>query len=592
MAERDNIMRGVTARNVQAEKNAGFTPTKNALLQAREMVFDGLSEIQFDDLTEVLASRRRVTKTLDGNRNNTFFSSYFTLDQRMDDIGYDLESFRERPLRKDSIRKALQAITRMETAFYPYAEVVAKLFPNIEMHHAVDRAEIESTAKTCIERAVWDLWTPTGQLSPEETFASLERLVKGYLFHLPQIVRRTNHGEGNRTIVGIDKLNEFKGQEKDTPWEERFVATEQENGRQSEYETAESIWYSLATQLRLPQAFFLIEQLPPRLQLAMLDRFGYINPHLTVKERLRLYGMANHHAFVNNFSGAIREILKNMPDDFTGNEQPRRSISAIIGNNELTNVYRMNQRVLHYDSPRLKLRAMRDDPEFIAKLSPKERQVFFLATETDDSYKFRHSNEEIAQVMGHEVGTIEGYITKCLNVASSEKPRFPSRVNKGGSIILENSAQHKLILTRSSLTPEQLAALSPQQRQLLDYLTTPDSEGIYPRESDAAREINVGTPGMTASILRLIEKPHYILDLKQRLEMALAEPNKFTPDQLRIMHYIIERIRSGSPLRSRTNDNIGWKAVAVELGLPAHIATTLDKKLQKIYPRTEESLDK
>lgn len=182
-----------------------------------------------------------------------------------------------------------------------------------------------------------------------------------------------------------------------------------------------------------------------------------------------------------------------------------------------------------------------------------------------------------------EAGKVESYLTRCLEVASLDKPRYPTRFSKGGSMVWEGSAQYKLIQIRQQLRPEQLAALSKQQRQLLDYLTTPDQEGFYPREKDAFRESGGGGIGMALGILRLVEDPSYILELKQRIEMGLAEPANFTTDQLSMMVSVLEQINAGVPLRSQKASTMGWEAFCTELKVPPHRGRELDKKLRRMY---------
>lgn len=483
------------------------------------------------------------------------------------------------------VKKSLITITRLETAFYPLAEAQARLFPFFELEKATDRNEIACTAKSCVERAVWDLWEMDQNLSQEEIYQSLERFMKGYLYNLRWIVNRKYHGEGKHTVIGFEDLKNERHVDQDIDWEDIFAIPEQVGQNMSELEAAESVWYSIANRLKLPQAFYLIEQLSPRLQIAVLDRFGYINNGLPVKEKLEKYGMGYHEGLSNNFSDAIKQIYKSLPREFTGNEKPSKSIAEIIGNNELSQVYRLNNRVLHHDSPRLVLRRLRDNPQFVAKLSPKERQVFFLATEVDDDNKFRYSNNEISRDLGQAEGTVEGYLTECLKIANLDKPRFPSRVSKGGAIILEGSAQYDLILKRSSLSPEQLSSLSVIQRRLLDFLTTPDAEGIYPREADAAREIGIKGNGLAKVILNLVEHPDYILDLKQKIEISLAtNKEQFSDEQLKIMGYLLEQINTGRPLKPPTTGSLAWKTITKELNLPPQRGYAIEKKLNSMFP--------
>lgn len=77
MIERKPAIRTSTRSivNEVGDKRPGHPVIESALKESREMVFSTLREANLEELDLVLHARRRVTQTLDGSRNNTFFQN-------------------------------------------------------------------------------------------------------------------------------------------------------------------------------------------------------------------------------------------------------------------------------------------------------------------------------------------------------------------------------------------------------------------------------------------------------------------------------------------------------------------------------------
>lgn len=553
--------------------------SRSALKEAEASAIPILEQCDPVLLGNVLHSLRRVAAIYSGSVQNTFYDTPYGVLDRIPDICYDLQSFAGIETDAETVRKYLGHICCLETAFYPLATAKTRLLPYDLKSSIGDFSEIESVAQSIIERSVWNLWQPPEGANIEELFVNLTRQIMGYLRKLPYVARRSIIGERGFQFSSLETMEEDFG------WEPEFGL--QANGEtETDYQNALTAWHEAVKKLNFPQIIYFIEQLEPRLQLALLDKLHYLYPYLSQKERLKIYGM-NASTLRQYIIEACQSFIDLMvPLEFlTGEEIPTQTLSLLMArliDPEQPVIIQMNQRVLHCDSPRFTLLAKREDPAFLAKLNLQERKVLLLATTIADG-EFVHTNTAIGEQIGLAPGTIEWILSQIGQIASSDESRFPSRHTRGGAAVLETSAQYKMVCLKPDLTPGQLAALSPLERKVFDYLTTPDENGIFPRQAEAQKALGYKDGGLPPKIVAALEDPFWVFDLKRKIQAVLSGDRAgFNQSMIVMMEYILEQISQGNPLRSKTNNSLAWLQIARALKLPDHFSEVLRNKLEKI----------
>ena len=174
---------------------------------------------------------------------------------------------------------------------------------------------------------------------------------------------------------------------------------------------------------------------------------------------------------------------------------------------------------------------------------------------------FVYSSTKIAQMLNLPPSTVVHTITRITQLLQSGEPRL---LNDHGSKIRESSIQHFLITHRSNMTPEQLAALTPKQRDLLDYLTTPNEKGQYPIPDDLPQQ-----KGVSKGILQELAKKSRskgLAYLKNNLNEALNNPDLFSKLQLKVVHSLLQIISEGRSIGG-SRGSIQTRGISKELGL-------------------------
>lgn len=541
--------------NIHAGRD-NSNPYRDLVETSTQAALEILERTNIRRLDAVLSSRRRVNTIMDGvgvvsqPRLNGHDLLY-----RIPDVYFDLKSFTGMELDSTQIEYYYRTITELAAAFSDLALFKVRLLPTDIKRKIANNGGLEMAAGDCVKKTIWDRWTPRTE-GPLEATSSLREAVKYFLNHLTFMAR--NHrgdSQSNHSIFLLDKE------------------------RAHDYPLTRALeeWYMNVSNLRVWQVFYLIEGLEPRLRRALFDRFGYLYPEMLLKERLAKYKMSRK-VLRGDFIRATREVLGIISTThLTGREFPSRNIASIVKETEESPIYTMNQRVLHYDSPRLFLLRRRGDTTLVKKLNPTERQVLDLATQLEEG-NFVNSNEAIAEKTGFSPGTIEGLIAIIAETAASKRPRF---FYKSGYTISPSSDHYFLIETKDFLSSEQLAALHPSERRFLDMLTTPDEKGRYPGIRETKIELRV--KGNVRKIIDALEEFYWVISLREKVKRALLRNREgFSGEEIEIMEYILESIREGRPLRSKTCRGIGWNAIYRELGKHRNRGCVPSRKLKAL----------
>lgn len=530
-----------------------------------------LEGVETEKLTAVLTSRRRVNRVMDG----TFYvscprTSRHGLLYRVPDIQYEVASFAGLDLDQEEIIDSFRVVTELETAFYSVAEAKARLLPFEDKMITADIDELTSIAESCVERAVWTWWFPRDGHAPE-LVASLNRCVLGFLYHFPYIARRI--AVGSPPIVSFESVWGNKWEEILNP----LILKQKALPGEDLANNALSRWYERVNNLRIWQVFHFIKRLDPRFRLALLDRFGYLDPRLPKEEKAQKYGTSRP-TLDRDFVRGIGEVLEMIAKEgVAGVNCPPDEVASLITEAYAPAFFRIGEKVAKYNSSRMILLEYRNNGSFKGKLTDMERRVFGLATATQGN-TFLYPGQVIAEKTGLRLHRVEEILASLAKIAESNESRV---VAENGRLIRRDDTHCRLIKLRPLLPPEMLAGLSLRQKQVLEAITTPNEEGRYKKPRDLPRTRNERK--LLKRLWQVIQEAGWVFVWKDRIERALDEDREsFNESEVKIMNHLLDWMRDGVPLRLKGGKGIAWTRICKELNQPVCRGYKLRDKLQSL----------
>lgn len=564
--------------------------------------WDLLDSPEGREAVALIPSIRRVKKVFGDEIEQLVLS-------RTDDILYDATSFAHLGLDHASVKRGLQTIQALEACYYPVAALRASMIPVKE--RIADEGWSIFIAQQIVRDVIWDRWIPRGETTGERC-ASLYRSLAANLRYIKhQTFRDFSSSEGSLILpydewmdalvpgvmstttehIVFSRLSDEYNTEGDGHLEISYDSMT--TPRNLRFERVLDEIRAMIQPFTLQEVFAMIAKLEVREKQEVLKRFGYYLPDISYIEFYRVRKMSK----ATGLDDLIRAAAKFR--GWTSDEaspvatMPVHPISVIVAVIDERSVYRLGDRVLHFDSPRIKLvrSGCLMDHEFMNGLTRVEQQILHLAL---DLYQdtFIHSNKQIAERLGVSDTLVETTLTELLDVRESGQKRY---IDTKDTVIRKGSAQRLLIEERAQVKPEQLAALSQLQYDLFMFLTTPNADGRYPTIAEAKKAVKYSDHELPDKILIAFRDNDKILNLKRQLELAFEHIETFTPDQQRAIRYIYDCIIKGIPIRGKTG-GLGYRKLSKVLELPAHFCFNFFKyelpaRLARITGETQVSIE-
>lgn len=545
---------------------------------------------------QVLLSLRRVTAVMRTGKGVAKSPTYTNPAVDVPLVQYELQSLHGLSVSDADVKMSLRRLAQIEWACEPISNQATRRA--MWLDPCVDFNETSQCARKGTERAIWDRWNPPfdAQDAPE----SLVSTVRGYLHHLPQIVRRSAyHGMNQGKMYSLDAFGEEKGTgTKVASWDERFSPPTQsgtvfETSSPKSLRHAMDIWYEQVHDMDIREVFTRIAHLRPVHQLVLLDRFKYINPSFSSAKRIDMYGM-DRALYASHVVQAVKAFQTQSQTKYKLGTQTKGDnvlISDILSSALTAREIQMNGRVIHYDSPRIGLLAALDAGKIdrvLTSLDSRKQQIVRLAIElSTDGRCFIHNNSQIGAIVGVSVDVVEVALHEASQILYTGTSKMVGHPNPGGSIILDNSKQAELIQLAQAgdLTPTQRAALTPQMLTIYTMLTTPDASGTYHRWVDVEKAGIGRDSTLVVKIRDALRDVQWVDETILQVTQALSMPSNFTANELKIIKEIEFRIQEGIPLRSKTQTGVAWAEIARSLGIPEHNLNILKKKLKDKHPK-------
>jgi len=495
----------------------------------------------------LLPSFRRVSRVFGGDILSI---------NRWLDIAYDASSFALLPnFSEPELKEAATGIYRLAAGFYDLAKTKMDTLPRYT-RRSVDKTEEYSLCVDLINDIIWKHWLPSGD-TPNQQAENLYRFISGNIQFLPsRIVRQAGPSE-------------------ERFYEERYsrsgILYEADHANDRLFDSTWDNFYLLVKPMNLKQVFSVIEQLDTREARALLSYLGYSPDgkmtHIDIAKAAQMDISTLLHDFYRSISH-FEKILATL-----SNHQSTTPIHEIITRVWSTPILKLNGEIVKFDSPRiqLSLSGVVSDAQFINSLSSRERDVLQLSVATQGD-SFVYSTDEIARKLNLISSTAVHIITRIYQLYKSREPRF---FNDRGSKIQSTFTQYKLITRRPHMTPGQLAGLTPKQRLILDYLTTPDEKGQYPT-ADYLPQQKGTSKGIIKEIARKSDSEG-LTYLKNNLMEAMANPDLFSERQLQVIQTLLKMISEGRSIGGNKG-SIQARALSKELGLyPEYIHVLINR---------------
>ncbi|MFC1790705.1 hypothetical protein ACFLZP_04455 [Patescibacteria group bacterium] len=537
-----------------------------------------LAKTDLDNLQQVLRSRRRVNAALDGDVlvSNPGFRT-IPLSQRADDISYELASFLGLRVDADTVLENLQTITQLEAAFYPVAIRKALLLPTDFKQEVADSATLADFAAFELEKAVWNNWQPPITTTPEAVLSRLEKFIAASLSYLDHRARIVLFRHGSIRVANnkpdfLDDPEERQHQRK--------IEFDSSTGNHFFHSIVET-WHRRVTHLHMWDVDYLVSQLEPHLKLAAMSFFGYFgknSPLSFPRKKIESHTLTRYriHAFKRMLSVLNEAPLPESPFCYHLQESASEARTLSLG-----------QRLIHLDSPRLKLLARQDHLEFTDQLTNTEKRVLTLATATEQD-KFVYPNAAIARLTGYTAKSLETVLTRLANLAESQSNQ--RYIDQEGELITSQN-QATLIQMRQDeqFSPERLAALSPQQRNIWELVTTPDGQNRYLSWNQVVELLSM-RPNLKR-IVEALQSCPWLATLKKQLAQANAELERYSPQHQQLIDYLLVAIQRGIPLRSAKASTPAWSQTCKGLGLSPRQGSKLQEYFSDRYPQAVPSPD-
>jgi hypothetical protein len=232
-------------------------------------------------------------------------------------------------------------------------------------------------------------------------------------------------------------------------------------------------------------------------------------------------------------------------------------------------IFYLNDRVLHFDSPRITLLGVAQDPDLRTQLTNTQLSILDLATKLSDTHtnKFELSNEQIAGAFQGNIGSgaIEKQITKILEIYRTGKRQY---VYRDGNTVIKSDF-HKFLLQQMPLPKLVYCYFTEEQAKLVRLITTPDEHGRYLTIQEASAMVGIESQAPITFIDNFLrtrrdeaQRQYNLVKYVVKNQEILEKLNPI--DQL-IARSLYSSFRLAAPLRDNTSPGLNYTFMADRL---------------------------
>jgi hypothetical protein len=441
------------------------------------------------------------------------------------DILYDLNWNKGVNIESGMITSALQTIIEFEAALRPLADYKAYSIP--QYRRPYEATEVISIGYDIVARAIWIVWDPDRMTNADVPDTLLWQTLTALKW-----LEVTSHQRLSIDGLNFEKLKEGRSlvppaldleevREPLTPFEQLRLRT---------------------SKIPLEQVMRAIDLLDSRPRFAVLRAFGYVRPDLSNNDLSRELGIGPRIMANDKLEGV--EALSKILDEQVESKHP--PYLRKLQEPESPYFFEKDGTLVSGRSFRVDLLSLQHDKQFLARLNASDRNLIRLATQMNGN-QFVHSKQEIAELLGIDIATINTNFYRMRKLLTGELPQI--YVNEKGEKIFKTSAQYQMIELAKTLQPYQRASLNERLLEIFLYLSTPNQNGQYPSYVEAGEKLQFSTTGSVPRTIVKCLQSQRLLTLHHAIETAQAR-YQFNPKEGGCLSFIVRCIQNGTPIMS------------------------------------------
>ncbi len=553
-------------------------------------------------LLKGLAGEVAITTLAPARRVRQMFQSNGVIDKRKKDIHTDIVGYERIKLSEDAVESGLRVIERLNLNFYSQIESVMERLSR--RYRRIDSSEAIVSAQDEVRRRIFYSWNMEGK-NYEELAWNLTGFVKIAIKYIHQDLTRLDNAPISFPGQAVDF--ELVGTGK--------TGLNQERRIKPLYQIFGYYAHAI-DRLSLAELMGYIGELDLYRQVAILKKFGYFHPEEPMSDHYKRLNLSEK-TTTGDLKFALAEIImrigkRNSPEpridiadmvdraDSAVNQErrvPPEQKAKLLGRSKTGKrksvPYTEAGKNIPVYAARVQLHESRiiENEEWVKQLTEIEKRVLQLAMVCIDK-EFLYSNAHIGEETGLTPTAVRNIVHKVNMLRRGEKSsraKSTTRyINQHGETILHGYSHYILINKleqQGSWSPEQMANLGDYQKEIIRFLTVPDSQGRYHSVDEAKQTFGFSDDSQVLkNIITLVEDTSFITDIRQKLDLAAKYKDLFNTKQKEILFGMIKALEEGISFR-------GNKLVSVSryLGLSDSACNFfLYKALPKIMSRVVE----